>query len=261
MNRKIPESKKADIEVELSEVKPILEEAKTAVGNIRSDNLNEIRSLKMPPEAIHDVLSAVLMLLGIKDTSWLSMKRFLQQRGVKENILNYDAHNLTPSLRKQVSKLLRAKANSFEDKVIYRVSVAAAPLASWVKANVRYSLVLEKILPLEQELEEATHALKRSAARLDECQHELDTIDDRVKELKNVFKEKTREAEILKTHLEKTMKTLDKANNLIGKLSGEKKRWDDQVQDLKQIEETLPSRVLIAAGFNTLFGEKTRRCS
>ena len=64
-------------------------------------------------------------------------------------------------------------------------------------------------------------------------------IDDRVKELKNVFKEKTREAEILKTHLEKTMEKLDKANNLIGKLSGEKQRWDDQVQELKQIEETL----------------------
>ena len=76
VEQKNTESKKADIEVELSEVKPILEEAKTAVGNIRSDNLNEIRSLKMPPEAIHDVLSAVLMLLGIKDTSWLSMKRF-----------------------------------------------------------------------------------------------------------------------------------------------------------------------------------------
>ena len=70
------------------------------------------------------------------------------------------------------------------------VSVAAA--VGILGRQMRYSLVLEKILPLEQELEEATHALKRSAARLDECQHELDTIDDRVKELKNVFKEKTR---------------------------------------------------------------------
>ena len=40
-------------------------------------------------------------------------------------------------------------------------------------------------------MEEATHALQRSATRLEECQHELDTIDDRVKELKNVFKEKS----------------------------------------------------------------------
>ena len=32
-----------------------------------------------------------------------------------------------------------------------RASVAAAPLAAWVVANVKYSVVLEKIEPLENE--------------------------------------------------------------------------------------------------------------
>ena len=32
-----------------------------------------------------------------------------------------------------------------------RASAAAAPLAAWVKANVQYSHVLEKIEPLERE--------------------------------------------------------------------------------------------------------------
>jgi dynein heavy chain 2 len=39
-----------------------------------------------------------------------------------------------------VAKLLRDKGASFEHQNIYRVSVAAAPLAAWVKANVKYSL-------------------------------------------------------------------------------------------------------------------------
>lgn len=43
------------------------------------------------------------MLLGIRDTSWLSMKRFLGNRGVKEEILNFDAHRIDPQLRAQVS--------------------------------------------------------------------------------------------------------------------------------------------------------------
>lgn len=56
----------------------------------------------MPPEPIADVLGAVLMLLGIRDTSWLSMKKFLGNRGVKEDILNFDARRIDPQLRAQV---------------------------------------------------------------------------------------------------------------------------------------------------------------
>lgn len=58
----------------------------------------------MPPEPIADVLGAVLMLLGIRDTSWLSMKKFLGNRGVKDDILNFDAHRIDPQLRGQVKR-------------------------------------------------------------------------------------------------------------------------------------------------------------
>jgi dynein heavy chain 2, cytosolic len=42
-----------------------------------------------------------------------------------------------------------------------------------VKANVRYSIVLEKIQPLEEELAEAVSALDKAQARLTECEDEL----------------------------------------------------------------------------------------
>ena len=64
------------MEEELSKIAPVLEAAKAAVGGIKSDNLNEIRSLKMPPEAIRDVLEGVLRIMGNYDTSWISMKRY-----------------------------------------------------------------------------------------------------------------------------------------------------------------------------------------
>jgi dynein heavy chain 2 len=166
-------TRKADIEQELASINPILESAKQAVGLIKSDNLNEIRSLKMPPEPIHDVLSAVLMLLGINDTSWLSMKKFLGNRGVKDEILGFDAHRITTDIRRSTSKLLKEKASSFDHANIYRVSVAAAPLAAWVKANIRYSLVLDKIQPLENDLQEAVRTLEASQERLEQCESEL----------------------------------------------------------------------------------------
>ena len=52
-----------------------------------------------------------------------------------------------PSARAAVQKLMEDKAASFEHKNILRASVAAAPLAAWAKANLKYSSVLEDGAP------------------------------------------------------------------------------------------------------------------
>jgi hypothetical protein len=44
--------------------------------------------------------------------------------------------------------------NATFNNISVRASVAAEPLAIWVKANVKYSYVLEKIGPLEAEQNE-----------------------------------------------------------------------------------------------------------
>lgn len=79
-------NRKEQIDAELAEVEPVLAEARSAVGNIKSESLSEIRSLRAPPDVIHDILEGVLRLMGIQDTSWNSMKTFLAKRGVKEDI-------------------------------------------------------------------------------------------------------------------------------------------------------------------------------
>ena len=53
--------------------------------------------------------------------------------------------------RRAVEQLLVRRKESFDERVARRASAAAAPLAAWVRANVSYSRVLERITPLEQE--------------------------------------------------------------------------------------------------------------
>ena len=86
--------RKKQVEKELAEVQPVLEAARAAVGGIKSDNLNEIKSLKMPPEPIRDVLEGVLRIMGNFDTSWISMKRFLGTMGTR---LRRRAHTHSPT--------------------------------------------------------------------------------------------------------------------------------------------------------------------
>ena len=95
--------RKAQVEAELKHIEPVLEAARQAVGGIKKDNLNEIRSLKLPPEPIRDVLEGVLRLLGNLDTSWVSMKRFLGNKSVKDEIINFDSRKITPEIGLQYS--------------------------------------------------------------------------------------------------------------------------------------------------------------
>ena len=69
------EKRKKEIEIELSEIQPLVQDAKSAVGDIKPESLSEIRSLRMPPDVIRDILEALQRLMGIFDASWVSMKR------------------------------------------------------------------------------------------------------------------------------------------------------------------------------------------
>jgi len=72
----------------------------------------------MPPDAVSDVLQAVLRLMGLDDTSWNAMKKFLGQTGVVQSILNFDARLVSKDIRKKVNKIMQEKPMSFEQSVI-----------------------------------------------------------------------------------------------------------------------------------------------
>ena len=248
--------RKNAIEDELASVQPVVDAARKAIGQIRSDHLSEIKSLKVPPDAIRDVLEGVLLILGQTDTSWTSMKKFLASRAVKENIINFDARQITVTIRERVEMLLHNKGKSFEHAVIYRVSVAAAPMAAWVKANIKYSHVLERIAPLERSLHELSEGLDQSRNRMSQCQNDLDELDSQVQRLKDDFGKKTLEAQSLETGLMKADMMLESAVKLLSQLSDEKDRWSEKVHNLKkQINEVPLNSVLAASMIAYLISE------
>lgn len=199
-SEKLMERKKA-IEIELKDVEPILKEASAAVGQIKGDSLSEIRSLRAPPEVIRDILEGVLRLMGIRDTSWNSMKSFLAKRGVKEDIRSLDPARISSENCVAVEKLLSSKADSFEQKNAKRASAAAAPLAAWVIANVKYSKVVQSIKPLEREQNMLKKNLEEAEGQIKSLTSGLDDVDARVKELSGQLNLYTQEAAVLEIKL------------------------------------------------------------
>jgi dynein heavy chain 2 len=255
--RQVIAVKSDKIAAELSTITPMLEAAREAVSGIKSENLNEIRSLKTPPEAIRDVLEGVLGLLGVQDTTWTGMRKFLGERGAKESIIAFDAKSVTPQARDHVMKLLQQRGNSFKHENIVRASVAAAPLASWVKANVEYSMVLERIDPLQQQLKDLEDNKAKAEDKLGRLKDKLKKIDKNVEALRKDFAKRCKEAERLKEALEKATKQLETAEKLLNGLAGERLRWGEQSAAIEAVVRTIPRKAVVAAGFMTYLGAES----
>ncbi|NXA12552.1 DYHC2 protein, partial [Sapayoa aenigma] len=245
------EERKRKIEDELKEVQPLVSEAKLAVGNIKPESLLEIRSLRMPPDIIRDILEGVLRLMGIFDTSWVSMKSFLAKRSVREDIESFDARNIPKEIRESVEEHLSKNRASFDPKNAKRASAAAAPLAAWVNANIQYSYVLERIQPLEKEKAGLEANLKKTEDRKKKLEDLLNSVGQKVLELKDKFQSRTTEAAKLEAELNKAQKTLKAAEELINQLDREHKRWSTQVSEITDELATLPKRAQLAAAFIT----------
>lgn len=201
-NSKLLLERKAAVELELRDVEPVLKEAVAAVGQIKTEALAEIRSLRAPPEIIRDILEGVLRLMGTKDTSWNSMKSFLAKRGVKEDIRALDPARITMENCSAVERLLASKPESFEVKNAKRASAAAAPLASWVIANVKYCRVIQSIRPLEEEQEMLQKNLKDSENNMKLLKSGLEDVEAKVKELSGQLNVYTQEAAVLELKLD-----------------------------------------------------------
>ncbi|CAD5207659.1 unnamed protein product [Bursaphelenchus okinawaensis] len=230
------------------------DEARKAVGSIKSESLSEIRSLRAPPDAIRDILQAVLLFMGILDNSWDSMRRFLAKNGVKDEIINFDARNVTPDIRKRVQKVVAEKRNSFDEKTAKRASVAAAPLAAWVMANIEYSAILEKIQPLENEKNALLKKFNQTEKQMKSLSGQLTSVDKQVESLKKEFEESMKEATQIKVDLDREQAAIQVAGQMVERLGGEFGRWQNQMQILEGELEFLDIHCALGAGFVTFLG-------
>lgn len=241
--------RKGGVEAELADVQPQIDAARAAVGSIKKEHLSEIKSMKAPPDAIRDVLEAVMKLMGIKDTTWSAMRNFLSQGGFKERIINFDARNIDDPTHADVSSLTAKRASSFDREKIAYVSRAAAPLAAWTMANLKYSRVLQQVAPLESMLSEITQQHAKAQKEKDAAQREIDKLESSIEGLKAEYAAKTGQAEQLKIGLKRAEETLQRATGLLGALVGERDRWEQQVGQLERDLDALPANALMAAAF------------
>jgi len=123
------------------------EKSKEMIEAIDQQLFAEMKAMKRPPQALQDVIIGVLILCGVEDTSWARCKRFISDRQVKKQLLEFDPRNVTKDARKKCKQWLIEKLDSFDEERMFNVNRAAVPIAAWVKG-------LFKIVEIFQRLEQ-----------------------------------------------------------------------------------------------------------
>ena len=136
---------------------------------------------------------------------------------------------------------------SFEPANAKRASVAAAPLAEWVTANVRYAEVLEKIAPLEEEEKKLMRQLRSAQLQVEQMSDGIVSVEEKVAALRKEFEKKTKEASKLETKLDEANEKLNQAAKLLKGLSKEKERWKKTTKEIERSEKQMSTQSLLAA--------------
>ncbi len=170
--------------------------------------------------------------------------------------MNFDARTITESTFNAVQKHIARKAQSFEKEYIYNVSRAVGPLAIWVQAILGFSQVLISIAPLTNRLQNLKNQLVSIQKEIEVSEKVLLQLNEEVVVLKENFKKRTQESQLLKDGIAKSEKTLSAAQSLVGKLGDEKVRWQEQIERIHAQFAQMPFDALLSAGFITFLSEK-----
>ena len=110
--------------------------AREAVARVKADELLNIKALKFPPDAMHDVWSATLLLSGWQDSSWASIKKFLGSgagTGTR-SLLTLEPYQVSFENQLAVQQIVKRAPQSFEYEHILKFSTATACCAALVVA-------------------------------------------------------------------------------------------------------------------------------
>merc|ERR1711933_268094 len=159
------------INEKLAESRPELDKARAAV--------NEIKTLKSPPIVIENVITATVMILGHKVKEWNDAKKLLSYK-FKPELLNFDTYTLTKATRQKVYKKYAGKEDFCYDRV-YEGSKACGNLVLWVLSQIKYSRVLDIIIPLEKEVRKLKKDSKKKQKLAKQLLKSVNDLEENIK--------------------------------------------------------------------------------
>uniref|UniRef100_A0A7S3HTS3 Dynein heavy chain n=1 Tax=Spumella elongata TaxID=89044 RepID=A0A7S3HTS3_9STRA len=257
---------KTSCEADLAEAIPALEAAEKALKNLDKSDIVEMKAMKKPSLAIKMTMAAISIMLGVKpdkkmkegdpriDPYWVpATKELLNDPRFLVRLQTYDRDNMEAEVV--------TKAKTFTDDpefdpevVAKKGSMAAAGLAKWVHAMVKYDRVARLVAPKRASLKEAEATLKDAMENLAIKQAALKEVMDKVATLEANLKAAEDKKEALKNQVQDCEAKLRRADALIQGLGGEKTRWTEMSKQLALTYNNVTGDIVLSAGVIAYLG-------
>ena len=262
----IAEQIKAECQKELEQAIPELEAAIQSLKTVKKQDLDLIKSMQRPPMPIRLALEGVAIIYGEKPVPvqdpndrtivtldyFLAGKKMMNNPKFLKNLSKFDKNNMTQEIIDQLAPYMENPI--FQPSVVRNASSAAEGLCKWIRAMYNFYIVNQRVVPKQEALEKAKTELSDKFKMLQTKQMELEHVEMKITELKKRFDEENFEKQKLMAEIQACEIKLERALRLTEKLSGERKRWEEQVAKLDIDMINLLGDILLSAGVVSYMG-------
>uniref|UniRef100_A0A7M4ERW8 Dynein axonemal heavy chain 7 n=1 Tax=Crocodylus porosus TaxID=8502 RepID=A0A7M4ERW8_CROPO len=261
---------KDECDADLAQALPILESALAALDTLTAQDITVVKSMKSPPAGVKLVMETVCILKGIKadkipdpsgsgkriEDFWGPAKRLLGDIRFLQSLHEYDKDNIPPAYMAIIRKQYITNPEFVPEK-IRNASTAAEGLCKWVIAMDSYDKVAKIVAPKKIKLNQAEGELKIAMDGLRKKQAALKEVQDKLALLQRALESKKQEKADLENQVDLCSKKLQRAEQLIGGLGGEKTRWNQTALELGRQYINLTGDILISSGIVAYLGAFT----
>ncbi|CAF4402891.1 unnamed protein product [Rotaria socialis] len=252
---------KIQANAELEKATPALIAAEEALKTISSGDISVVRQLKHPPRLIRQIMDCVLILFGRQlnsptnfdyelqgpSPSWELSIRMMIETNFLQNLQSFPRDRINDEQIELLQPYFRVPDYTPEGA---RVAAGAiAGLLTWTRAMAEFFYVNKRVLPLKANLAMEEARLMRANAQLKTAQEELDRREAEVAAAQAEYDMAMSIKQRLQDDLDRTLKRMNAARELISGLADEQERWTEESKQFKAQIGRLIGDVLLCTGF------------
>jgi len=137
----------------------------------------------------------------------------------------------------------------FEFEKVNRASVACGPLCSWVKSQILYSAILNKVDPLRSELDRLENDAETKNSKCNTLDQTIQQLEQQIGVYKEEYAQLIAQVESIKSDRSNVQDKVERSIHLLKSLEEESKRWHFRKDNFHVRTETLVGNSVIAGAF------------